>query len=195
MKLSDLKYLLAYIIPASGFAAIYWQGWWSFSTIIIAFILLPAIEQLVPTSSANFDEVTAKAKSKQWIFDVLLFLNIPIIICLATYLFYTVQHNSISTIDTIGLYLSIGIVLGACGINVAHELGHKSPKIHKIAAQILLMPCLYMHFYIEHNRGHHLHVATPEDAATSRKGENLYFFWIRSASMSYVSAWALSKET
>ena len=194
MKFSDLKYLLAYIIPASGFAAIYWQGWWSYSTVIIAFLLLPTIEQIVPRSTANFDKETAKLKSSQWIFDVLLFLNMPIIIGLACYLFYTVQHQSISYFELIGLYLSTGIVLGACGINVAHELGHKSPKLHKLAAQALLMPCLYMHFYIEHNRGHHLHVATPEDAATSRKGENLYFFWIRSTSMSYISAWSLEAK-
>ena len=30
------------------------------------------------------------------------------------------------------------------------------------------MPCLYMHFYIEHNFGHHLKVATPEDGASAQ---------------------------
>lgn len=194
MKISELKYLLAYIIPLSGFLAVYLKGYWSFATIIIAFILLPLIEQIVPSSTFNLDKETAKKRSAQWIFDILLFLNMPIIIGLATYLFYTVQHESISTFEAIGLYLSVGIVLGACGINVAHELGHKSPKLHKLAAQALLMPCLYMHFYIEHNRGHHLHVATPKDPATSRKGENLYFFWVRSTVLSYLSAWSLEAK-
>lgn len=194
MKFSDLKYLLAYVIPASGFAAIYWQGSWSYATVIIAFIILPTVEQIVPTSTANLDHESAKHKSTQWFFDLLLFLNLPIIIGLILYLFYTVLHQNISYFELIGLYLSVGIVLGACGINVAHELGHKSTKIHKLGAQGLLMPCLYMHFYIEHNRGHHLHVATPEDAATSRKGENLYFFWFRSTVMSYIGAWSLEAK-
>lgn len=194
LKISDFKYFLAYIIPASGFLAVYHQGYWSYATIVVAFVMLPIIEQIVPRSTDNYDTETAHKKSSQWIFDLLLFLNLPIIIGLASYLFYTVQHNLTSTNELIGLYLSVGIVLGACGINVAHELGHKSPKLHKIAAQALLMPCLYMHFYIEHNRGHHLHVATPKDPATSRKGENLYFFWLRSTSMSYIGAWSLEAK-
>ncbi len=194
MKISELKYLLAYIIPLSGFISVYYQGFWSYTTLIVAFLMLPIIEQLVPISKDNFDKEVAIKKSSQWIFDVLLFLNMPIILALATYLFYTVQNSYISIVEMVGLYLSVGIVLGACGINVAHELGHKSPKLHKIAAQALLMPCLYMHFYIEHNRGHHLHVATPKDPATSRKGENLYSFWIRSTSMCYVDAWLLEAK-
>lgn len=196
MKFSDLKYLLAYIIPASGFAAIYWQGIWSYITFVIAFVMLPTIEQIVPRSTKNFDKETAEFKSSQWIFDLLLFLNLPIILCLLFYFFNTISQPEfdISIVELIGLYLSVGIVLGACGINVAHELGHKPQKLHKFAAQALLMPCLYMHFYIEHNRGHHLHVATPKDPASSRKGENLYFFWIRSTSMSYLGAWSLEAK-
>lgn len=196
MKFTDLKYLLAYIIPASGFVAIYLQNVWSYLTFIIAFILLPTIEQIVPRSTKNLDKETAKVKSNQWIFDLLLFLNLPIILGLIFYFFTTLNdpQTSLSAYELSGLYLSVGIVLGACGINVAHELGHKPQKLHKLVAQALLMPCLYMHFYIEHNRGHHLHVATPKDPATSRKGESLYFFWVRSSSMSYLAAWALENK-
>ena len=196
MKFTDLKYLLAYIIPASGFVAVYFQNGWSYLTFIIAFVMLPTIEQIVPRSTQNFDKETAEFKSNQWIFDILLFLNLPIILCLLFYFFTTLNNPeiSISTLELVGLYLSVGIVLGACGINVAHELGHKPQKLHKLAAQALLMPCLYMHFYIEHNRGHHLHVATRKDPASSRKGENVYFFWIRSTSMSYLAAWSLEAK-
>jgi alkane 1-monooxygenase len=48
-----------------------------------------------------------------------------------------------------------------------------------------------MHFYIEHNRGHHVNVATPEDPATARKNEGFYSFWIRSVCMGYSHAWKL----
>jgi len=194
MRFSDLKYLIAFIIPISGFIAIHLQGWWSYITFIIAFILLPIIEQITPTSTDNLGQNAAKLKSTQWIFDLLLFANLPIIFTLIAYLYNTIsiQHNSYT--ELLGMCLSTGIILGSCGINVAHELGHKSSKIHKLAAQALLMPCLYMHFYIEHNRGHHLHVCTPNDPATSRKGESIYLFWIRSITMSYISAWKLEKK-
>jgi len=53
---------------------------------------------------------------------------------------------------------------------------------------------LYMHFFIEHNRGHHRHVATPLDPATSRKGQTIYAFWIRSTVLSWWHAWELEAE-
>ena len=34
----------------------------------------------------------------------------------------------------------------------------------------------YGHFFIEHNRGHHVRVATPEDPASSRLGESFWAF-------------------
>jgi len=89
--------------------------------------------------------------------------------------------------------LSVGIVLGA-GINVAHELGHKKGKLEQLIAKLILLPNLYMHFIIEHNRGHHVHIATPEDPATSRKGEMIYTFWLRSSIFSYISAWKLEAK-
>jgi alkane 1-monooxygenase len=51
-----------------------------------------------------------------------------------------------------------------------------------------------MHFFIEHNRGHHVRVATPEDPATSRKGETFYGFWWRSVTQGYLSSWHLEIE-
>ena len=52
------------------------------------------------------------------------------------------------------------------GINVGHELGHRKSLIARTCSKLLYLPCQYMHFYIEHNFGHHINVATPEDPAT-----------------------------
>jgi alkane 1-monooxygenase len=80
-----------------------------------------------------------------------------------------------------------------CGhsINIAHELGHRGKKMEQNFAKVLLLGSLYMHFIIEHNRGHHKQVATLEDPATARKGEMLYTFLCRSILYSYLSAWKL----
>ena len=56
------------------------------------------------------------------------------------------------------------------------------------------MTVCYMHFYLEHNRGHHVHVATPIDPATSRKNEHFYKFWFRSVFKGYASAWNIEIE-
>ncbi|MCX5744570.1 MAG: hypothetical protein NT062_18930, partial [Proteobacteria bacterium] len=51
----------------------------------------------------------------------------------------------------------------------------------------------YGHFYIEHNRGHHVRVATPEDPASSRVGENFYQFLPRTVWGSLVHSWRLEE--
>jgi alkane 1-monooxygenase len=88
----------------------------------------------------------------------------------------------------------VGIVLGVTGINVAHELGHRTKKYEQTMAKILLLPNLYMHFFIEHNWGHHLNVSTDEDPASSRLNETIYAFFVRSVSNSYLSAWEIENK-
>ena len=48
-----------------------------------------------------------------------------------------------------------------------------------------------MHFFIEHNRGHHLNVSTKEDPASARKGEMFYVFWFRSVIGQWIDSWKL----
>jgi alkane 1-monooxygenase len=88
----------------------------------------------------------------------------------------------------------MGIVIGTCGINVAHELGHRKSIVERILAQILLIPAFYIHFFIEHNRGHHKYVATKLDPASAEKGEVLYSFWWKSVIGGYFNAWKLEDK-
>ena len=90
----------------------------------------------------------------------------------------------------IGLALSVG-VLGGVGINTAHEMGHKKDSLERWLAKITLAQTFYGHFYIEHNRGHHVRVATPEDPASARFGETFWEFLPRSVWGSLTSSWEL----
>ena len=65
---------------------------------------------------------------------------------------------------------------GATGITIAHELGHKRPPLDRFLSRLLLVTVSYGHFTVEHNRGHHVRVATPEDPATARYGESFWRF-------------------
>ncbi len=89
--------------------------------------------------------------------------------------------------------LSVAGVVGV-GINTAHELGHKKESVERWLAKITLAPTFYGHFYIEHNRGHHVRVATPEDPASSRMGENLYQFLPRTVWGSLKSSWEVEAK-
>ncbi|HTM84021.1 MAG TPA: fatty acid desaturase, partial [Mycobacterium sp.] len=77
----------------------------------------------------------------------------------------------------IGLALSVG-ALGGIAINTAHEMGHKKDALERWLSKVALAQTCYGHFYIEHNRGHHVRVATPEDPASARFGET---FWVAAA--------------
>jgi alkane 1-monooxygenase len=97
-----------------------------------------------------------------------------------------------SVADKTGLAITVGIVAGF-GINTAHELGHKKDQLERWLSKIALAQSAYGHFFIEHNRGHHVRVATPEDPASSRFGETFWGFLPRSVAGSLKSGWSLEK--
>ncbi|MBK9253972.1 MAG: alkane 1-monooxygenase [Saprospiraceae bacterium] len=189
--MTDIKYLLAYIFPLTTFIAVYSGGWVSYLTVIVTFGIVPILEQSFRQDTENLTVELKNEKSKSKYFDFLLYVNLFWVYGILTYIIYTLKTFDLALYEIIGIILSAGIMLGSNGINVAHELGHKQGWLQKTAAKILLLPSLYMHFYIEHNRGHHLRVGTLEDPATSRYNENIFIFWIRSIRDSWLSAWKI----
>ncbi len=104
-----------------------------------------------------------------------------------------VRDFDLTWYDKVAIAVSVGCI-GGIGINTAHELGHKRESSERWLSKIALAQSFYGHFYIEHNRGHHVRVATPEDPASSRLGENFYQFWPRTVAGSLTSAWRLEKR-
>jgi alkane 1-monooxygenase len=193
MKFSELKYLAAYIIPLTGFIAVFSSGYLTWSAVLFAFFIIPVMEFFVNRSTENLSTKEEKERLSNPIFDLLLYANLPLIFLLVGCYLLMLSKGNHQTFELVGITLSVGIVLGA-GINVAHELGHKQYTFDQTIAKLILLPSLYMHFFIEHNRGHHVNIATPEDPATSRKGEMLYTFWLRSSVFSYLNAWKLEAK-
>jgi len=189
--MKDFKYLVAFSIPITAFASIYFRGVWSFSTPIFAFILLPILELIMPIDNKNLDAIESENKLKNKLFDWLLYLNLPLTYGILCFALFTITNHSLQPYETVGLVLSTGIVLGVNGINVGHELGHRQQTPERFLGKLLLLPSLYMHFYIEHNFGHHLHAATKEDPATARYNQSVYSFWITSVARQYMKAWKI----
>ena len=190
----ELKYLLAYLVPLVIFLSLYLRGIWSFLAIVTLFGLIPLIEQFQPGNTQNLDSNREnQARYNRW-FDFLLYFNVPIQYGLLIYFLYIVKFQPLETYEMIVLTITMGMACGSLGINVAHELGHRSNKYEQWMAKALLLTSMYMHFFIEHNRGHHKYVATPLDPATARKGESLYHFWVRSIKGGFISAWNLERK-
>ncbi|WP_452227234.1 alkane 1-monooxygenase [Lacinutrix cladophorae] len=191
--MKDLKYLFAFTIPLMAFIGLYFKGIYSFLVPAYAFVLLPIFEMIFPVDEKNLEDEEVENKLKNIFFDWLLYLNIPIVFSLLFLSLKTITSQNIETYEWIGLMISLGIVLAINGINVAHELGHRQSTNERFLGKALLLPSLYMHFYIEHNFGHHLHAATPEDPATARYNQSVYSFWFTSTIRQYFKSWKIQK--
>lgn len=192
--MKDIKYLLAYLLPLSAFAALAWQGAWAWATVALSFGIIPVVEIWTPQSAENVPPEEEDSRSRRWLFDVLLYLNLPMLFGIVGWYLFTVQYQALSVAEWIGLTFGTGIVVGAVGINVAHELGHRVRGYEQTLSKWMLLPALYQHFFIEHNRGHHKNVATDLDPASARRGEWVFAFWVRSIAGSWRNAWRLEQE-
>jgi alkane 1-monooxygenase len=192
--MKDAKYLIAYIAPISAVLGLWFGGWWSFGMTYVAFGLIPFFELFIPKSVENHAPEVEDDRSRHPFFDVLLYSHVPIMYAIVAWACVKMQNGGLSTLEMVGMTFNVGIVIGSFGINVGHELGHRTSKFEQFLSKTLLLPALYQHFFIEHNRGHHKNVATDLDPATSRRGENIYSFWFRSVVDSYVDAWKLEAD-
>ena len=190
----DLKYLIAYVAPLAAYLGICLQGPWSFGSVYVGFVLIPLLEFFTPQSVENVPAEEEPLRARSQFFDYLLYLNIPILYGLLLYYFNTLAAGGLAAYEIAGMTLSVGLIVGTIGINVAHELGHRANRLEQLMSKILLLSALYTHFNIEHNRGHHKNVATDEDPASARLGESLYAFWRRSVTGGYRNAWQLERE-
>jgi alkane 1-monooxygenase len=166
---------------------------------ILLYIVLPALDlRFGPDGQNPPDEVMERLENDRY-YRYCTYIYIPFqyaSVVLGAYLFTASDlswlgfDGSLSWPAKIGLALSVGM-LGGVGINTAHELGHKKDSLERWLGKITLAQTWYGHFYIEHNRGHHVRVATPEDPASARFGETFWEFLPRSVFGSLKSSWEL----
>ncbi len=190
-----LQYSLSFILILSAGFSFMHSGWLSYTTLFIAFGVIPLLELFIQPDDSNASEEEQKKRLDNKAYDFLLYAIVPLQFIMLFWFLWNFTHAANASLATlVGWLLAMGILNGAFGINVAHELGHRPNKKDQLLSKLLLMSTLYMHFFIEHNRGHHKYVSTPNDPASARKNEVLYFFWIRAVIQSWKSAWKLERR-
>lgn len=189
--MAKLKYFFVYLTPVVVGWSLVAEGIYTFSSVIVLFGLLPFIELFTKGSTTNLQEAEEAVRKLDRFYDWLLYSLVPIQYLLLLVFLLRLHGGGLSNTELVGLTLSYGMACGILGINAAHELGHRATKYEQNMSKILLLSTLYMHFFIEHNRGHHKKVATPDDPASSRFGESIYAFFPRSIGNSWLSAWHL----
>lgn len=188
MRTTFYSYLPSYVFGCIAILSSLYEGWSYFALLAFSFGLVPLLEIVLPENK-GFIQVTNHALNR-----LLTVLIVPFHLYLVWTYLNIFSDPDLTVIETIGAITTLGILCGVYGINVAHELGHRKHLFYHILAQILLSTSLYMHFFIEHNKGHHKNVGTLEDPATARKNETVYRFWLRCIPQSIASAFNIEKE-
>lgn len=184
-----LAYAAVLILPLLAYAGIARGGLLAWGLPLFVFGLVPLLELFLRGNGRNASGEEAAARRSQRAFDLVLYATVPLQVGLVLFLAWRAPALSVPAL--LGSILSVGLCCGALGLNVGHELGHRSARSERMLSRILMGTSLYAHFFVEHNRGHHARVATPEDPASARRGESLYPFWIRSIGGGFRSAWGL----
>ncbi|WP_138998109.1 alkane 1-monooxygenase [Rhodococcus zopfii] len=206
-------WLLGLVPPTAVFAAtaLVWAfdrlGWtavapvWWWIGPLLVYVLLPILDRFFGPDGQNppDDVMERLAADRYYRYCTYAYLPFQLASLVFACYLWSAEHlgwlgldDGLGLASKIGLAISIG-VMGGVGINTAHELGHKKEQLERRLSRIALAQTFYGHFYIEHNRGHHVRVSTPEDPASARFGESFWSFLPRSVWGGLKSSWHLEK--
>lgn len=192
MTTRSFKYLSPFIIFLGAWRSFEVTGWQVWLPLAWAWVFIPVAELFIKPDPANMTAAEEELARNDHTYDYLLYLIVVLQYVMLVKFLFSMQSGSLSLIDIIGRIWVMGLLCGIFGINVAHELGHRVNRVEQFLAKALLLTSLYMHFFTEHNKGHHKRVATPEDPSSARYGEMIYLFYFRTIVFSYISAWHIA---
>lgn len=192
LSVRAFKYTSPVIIYGLALLAFSGRGIATWGPMIYAWLALPLAELFIQPDSRNFSKAEAEMAVKDRLYDYMLYIIVPLQFGILYYFLSTISQAGLQWWELAGRVWSMGLLCGTFGINVGHELGHRVNGFEQFLAKALLMTSLYMHFFIEHNKGHHKNVATHRDPSSARLNEPIYAFYLRTVIFSYLSAWKIA---
>ena len=194
MRIKALKFAAPISIYVFSYFAFAHKGWTIAWPLLYAWVFIPFVELIITPRTENLDTAEEQIAKDDRMYDLWLYLILPLQYAALTFFLFSMKDPSLTTLEIVGRIFAMGLLCGTFGINVGHELGHRKLLYERNMAKALLLTSLYMHFYIEHNKGHHKNVSTKEDPSSARKGESVYQFYFRSVVLSYLSAWKIAAD-
>ncbi|MBN3819192.1 alkane 1-monooxygenase [Paraburkholderia sp. Se-20369] len=179
-----LPILAAQLALSTGLHVFWWFG------PLFAFGVIPILDTLIGDDRDNPPEDVVPRLERERYYRVIVYLATLVEYVAFFLCIWIVATHALAWYDYVGFALSLGAATGI-SINTAHELGHKTSRFERWLAKITLAPVAYGHFFVEHNRGHHVRVATAEDPASARYGESFWAFLPRTVIGGIRSAWDL----
>jgi len=175
------------LVGLTGLAVFWWIG------PLVIYVAIPLLDVVIGDDPTNAPEEVIAWLERDRYYRWVTYLFLPCQLA-ATVVgcWLMTRGGGLSVVDRLGIATTLGMINGVA-INTAHELGHKTEHLERWFARVALAPSGYGHFFIEHNRGHHVRVATPEDPASSRLGETFWEFWPRTVAGSVRNGWRLER--
>ncbi len=192
MRFRAVKYIIPFLFFIGAIRSFTSTGWVVWIPLGVAWILIPLLELFIRPDPANLSGAGEDLARADKIYDWLLYGVVAFQYAALFFFLDSFHDRPLSGYDIAGRIGVMGLLCGTFGINVGHELGHRVSKTEQALARALLLTSLYMHFFTEHNKGHHKRVATPEDPSSARYGEPVYLFYFRTIFFSYRSAWHIA---
>lgn len=175
-----------------GLALATGQEWTLWLPLAAVYVLIPLLDAIFPNDASNPPEAVVPQLEADPYYRRLNHLTVPLHFVVLFCGAWFVAVQSPAWFGLLGHALVVGAI-GGFAVNTGHELGHKKAPADRLAARMVLAVAFYGHFSREHNAGHHAQVATPEDSASARYGENIYRFAMREIPGGLVRSWKLEK--
>lgn len=161
--------------------------------VAVSYFIFPLLDIVLGRDLSNPPESAVPALEADRYYRILTYMLVPLLWAAFIFNVWFYMRHDLPWHAMLAGIISVGVV-GGFGINLGHELGHKRSALERWLARIILALTGYGHFYVEHNRGHHRDVATPDDPASSRMGESIYRFVLREMPGAWQRAWQLERE-
>ena len=157
------------------------------------YLFVPLLDWLLGEDQSNPPESAVPALEADLYYRAITYVMVPVLWAAFVFGAWFAASHDLPPHGWVAMVFILGSV-GGFSINVGHELGHKNNALERWLAKLILAPTAYGHFTIEHNRGHHMDVATARDPASSRMGESIYRFVLREMPGALLRAWTLERE-
>lgn len=167
--------------------------WWFAVPLVLFYLVVPLADWLIGEDLTNPPESQVSALEADGYYRTVLYATVPVLWAAVLFNLGFLATHPLPWPAWLATVLVTGSVLGF-GLNLSHELGHKQDWLGRKLALFNSALGGYGHFSIEHNRGHHRHVSTPEDPASARLGESIYRFVLREMPGAFRRAWALETD-
>jgi alkane 1-monooxygenase len=191
--IKSFKYTTPFVLFILSYLAFNNTGILCWVPLLYIFFFIPILELFIAPDVKNLDAVEEQLAKSNKFYDIVIWMTVPLQYLLLIIFLLGFKQN-LAPLDIAGRIIAMGLLCGTFGINAAHELGHRVNPFEQFLAKLLLLTSLYMHFFIEHNKGHHKNVATPNDPSTAKYKQNVYTFWLQTFIGTYMSAWEIAVE-